>query len=161
VEAVVGGGQQEAQLVLAEVGVAEGGGEAVEALPVLLVDLLLHLLEERRAGIRREELELGHRRAERDRVLDRGRDRVPGIGVEPEDVEPYRPDAEALAARNDVSLLRFGNRPAADLAQRVRRERLDAESDRAQTGLVHRAQEVVVEAIEPRLALPAQAEPPA
>ena len=57
----------------------------------------LHLLEHRRARIRRQDLELRDRRSEIDRVVDRRRDRVPVVLQEAEHVERRRDDAELPA----------------------------------------------------------------
>src|SRR5438132_945750 len=84
--------QQKPEIVRREVGVMEGRREAVELLPVGFVDQVAHLLPQWRARIGREDLELGERRAELNRVIDGLRDRVPGVLKKPEYIERRRGD---------------------------------------------------------------------
>src|SRR2546430_13404980 len=99
------------QLGTGEVRVLERRRVAVELLPVGLGEQRLDLLEHRRARIRRQDLELRERRSEIDRVVDRRRDRVPGVLQEAEDVEPRRDDAELAAVRDDLTLMLLRDRP--------------------------------------------------
>src|SRR5262249_50963587 len=108
---------------------------------------------ERRARIRRQQLELRGRGSEVDRVRDGRGDRRPVVLWEPEYVERGRGNALPPAMIDHHPLLGLGDRTTPGALERLRRQRFHAETDGTKPRSIQGVEELGVETVEPRLAL--------
>src|ERR1051326_5130485 len=93
---------------------------AVELFPVSFKNQRLHLLEQWCSGIRRQDFEVGARRAELTRKPDRRLQTFFRILQETENIKRRRADSEFPAKRNHVWHVLVRNEPTSHALQRCR-----------------------------------------